>query len=56
MALDALKGWTAHRNMSSPRLSGGRWMHSTFRPHLLVKDLIAQFGAKSAADILVAVT
>ena len=58
MALDALKGWTkSQKHVVAAAYLG--WTLDAFDFFVLtfvVKDLIAQFGAKSAADILVAVT
>lgn len=58
MALDALKGWTgSQKHVVSAAYLG--WTLDAFDFFVLtfvVKDLLAQFGAKSAADILVAVT
>ncbi len=58
MALDALKGWTgSQKNVVAAAYLG--WTLDAFDFFVLtfvVKDLLAQFGAKSAADILVAVT
>ena len=58
MALNALKGWTgAQKNVVAAAYLG--WTLDAFDFFVLtfvVKDLLAQFGATSAADILVAVT
>ena len=58
MALDALKGWSgAQKNVVAAAYLG--WTLDAFDFFVLtfvVKDLLAQFGAKSAADILLAVT
>jgi len=58
MALEALRGWTRQQtNVVAVSYLG--WTLDAFDFFVLtfvVKDLLAQFGAKSAADILVAVT
>jgi SHS family lactate transporter-like MFS transporter len=58
MALDALKGWTvAQKHAVAASYLG--WTLDAFDFFVLtfvVKDLVGEFGAKSAADILIAVT
>ena len=58
MALDALKGWTGAQKHAVAAAYLG-WTLDAFDFFVLtfvVKDLLAEFGAKSAADILLAVT
>ena len=58
MALDALKGWTrAQKHAVAAAYLG--WTLDAFDFFVLtfvVKDLVGEFGVKSAADILIAVT
>src|SRR3954447_2290381 len=58
MALDALKGWTRPQKHAVAAAYLG-WTLDAFDFFVLtfvVKDLMAEFGVKSAADILLAVT
>ena len=58
MALDALKGWTGAQKHAVAAAYLG-WTLDAFDFFVLtfvVKDLVGEFGVKSAADILIAVT